>query len=353
MQPLYFNPSYPSYSSSSFAPPPAHLHALQPPPPPQASSSQHHHQHQQHQQHAAHVLSGLAQQPLPYSNGHDHDALQDEQGGQGQGPSEEELEEQEHEEQGPAEDDSGEYFAQPAAPEPPATRQSGRARRPSRRSAQADGSVYFDGDEEEEVLGAEVQYAHVEDEEEYHGEVGEGYAEPGAAYEAEDAGSVAAGMGEGTGDDEHEPLYVNAKQYHRILKRRAARARLEEMGRLSRQRKVRRLTFTRYKARSSCRACHADSTPKLFPSLLALPPPPPATLGSLPLPQPYLHESRHKHAMRRPRGPGGRFLTLEERQILESGGTVPGVEGWTNALGETTEVLNARLARERAEAMGA
>lgn len=40
--------------------------------------------------------------------------------------------------------------------------------------------------------------------------------------------------------DEAEPLYVNAKQYHRILKRRVARARLEEMGRLSRERKVRR-----------------------------------------------------------------------------------------------------------------
>lgn len=35
-----------------------------------------------------------------------------------------------------------------------------------------------------------------------------------------------------------EPLYVNAKQYYRILKRRVARARLEEVHRLSRQRKV-------------------------------------------------------------------------------------------------------------------
>ncbi|PWN95709.1 CCAAT-binding transcription factor, subunit B, partial [Tilletiopsis washingtonensis] len=65
---------------------------------------------------------------------------------------------------------------------------------------------------------------------------------------------------------DEEPLYVNAKQYHRILKRRAARARI-----LQRRKRE----------------------------------------------QPYQHESRHKHAMRRPRGPGGRFLTAEEVKAKE------------------------------------
>ena len=37
---------------------------------------------------------------------------------------------------------------------------------------------------------------------------------------------------------DEEPLYVNVKQYYRILKRRVARARLEEVHRLSKQRKV-------------------------------------------------------------------------------------------------------------------
>jgi hypothetical protein len=40
-------------------------------------------------------------------------------------------------------------------------------------------------------------------------------------------------------EDYEEIMYVNAKQYHRILKRRAARARLEELHRQSSDRKVR------------------------------------------------------------------------------------------------------------------
>ncbi|RMZ78082.1 hypothetical protein DV737_g4009, partial [Chaetothyriales sp. CBS 132003] len=101
-------------------------------------------------------------------------------------------------------------------------------------------------------------------------------------YQPQSAGSVHQSMAYshvqqapeeiGASGAEETPLYVNAKQFHRILKRRVARQKLEEQLRLT------------SKGR-----------------------------------KPYLHESRHNHAMRRPRGPGGRFLTADEVAALEKG----------------------------------
>jgi hypothetical protein len=76
------------------------------------------------------------------------------------------------------------------------------------------------------------------------------------------------------------PVYVNAKQYEAILRRRAARAKHE-------------LKYNKGKAASSLTEAKVDGINKQKK-------------------KPYMHESRHNHARRRIRGPGGRFLTQQE-----------------------------------------
>lgn len=119
----------------------------------------------------------------------------------------------------------------------------------------------------------------------------------GAAGAAAMSGMMAAGPGQFyrvpqmpgdlTGLEE-EPLYVNAKQYHRILKRRAARARMEAQLKVQREKR------------------------------------------------PYMHESRHRHAMRRPRGPGGRFLTATEIAELRAKQAAEATSGHSTENGTTT-----------------
>ncbi|KAF8932866.1 Transcriptional activator [Haplosporangium gracile] len=109
----------------------------------------------------------------------------------------------------------------------------------------------------------------------------------------------AGGQGQQPGGGDEEPLYVNAKQYHRILKRRAARAKLEEMNRMAKIRK------------------------------------------------PYLHESRHKHAMRRPRGPGGRFLTSHEIAELDRLQALFEAQGGVGPVGGDMHLANTHYSPEQ------
>ncbi|EHA8589414.1 nuclear transcription factor Y subunit A-3 [Cocos nucifera] len=86
-----------------------------------------------------------------------------------------------------------------------------------------------------------------------------------------------------------EPIYVNAKQYRAILRRRQLRAKLEAQNKLVKARKI----------------SYGGSKCLNFFQLLSF-----VSVAC----QPYLHESRHLHAMKRARGSGGRFLNTKQLQ---------------------------------------
>lgn len=108
---------------------------------------------------------------------------------------------------------------------------------------------------------------------------------------------------QGMDGTEDEPLYVNPKQYNRILKRREVRGRMEE----KRKR-------TEEAIRTGKLVIPNANTPKAGGKRAKEIP----STDDGDDKKTYQHESRHKHAMRRPRGPGGRFLTAEEIKAKEA-----------------------------------
>lgn len=103
---------------------------------------------------------------------------------------------------------------------------------------------------------------------------------------------------------ENEPIFVNAKQYQAILRRRQHRAKLEAQNKLIKVRKVCLSVSHQYSDTYNFFDWLSDLC--LRPILVYV------------IMQPYLHESRHLHALKRARGPGGRFLNKKKLQESKS-----------------------------------